>query len=160
MSISADAASHSRGRRPSRSHPGSSTSSLTSTPSRRPWAALLDNNQPRLIRKNAIFLHGSSLLHLHHCLDQLLCIRWRERHSAPKIDIRQQTLLMGFCPVLILFVTGRLVHSAVRPVRRPHVATFVRPSLTHHTLSFILTGFSLPWAHQESGSSFRLVCAR
>ena len=56
-------------------------------------------------------------------------------------------------------VTGLLVHAAAGPVRRSHISTKLRPNLTRHALGFILTGFALPWAHQESGSSSRPVCA-
>ena len=57
-------------------------------------------------------------------------------------------------------VTGLLVHAAVQPVRRSHMDILLRPSLPRHACSFILTGFALPRAHQESGSSSRPVCAR
>ena len=52
-------------------------------------------------------------------------------------------------------VTDLLVHAATRPVRRSHIDIL----LPRHIFSFILTGFAMSWAHQESGSSSRSVCA-
>ena len=86
-------------------------------------------------------------------------LRERERLSAPGSTEDNTILLKTSVLGLIPLVTGLLVHAAARPVRRSHISTKLRPSRKRHAYGFILTGFALPWAHQESDSSSQPVCA-
>ena len=65
-------------------------------------------------------------------------LRERERLSAPGSTEDNTVLLKTSVLALIPLVTGLLVHAAARPVRRSHISTKLRPSLTRHAYGFIL----------------------
>ena len=62
------------------------------------------------------------------------CVTSRDIDFRPlRLTEGNTILLKNFYPALIPLVTGLLVHAAVRPVRRSHIDTFLRPSLPCHT---------------------------
>ena len=88
----------------------------------------------------------------------LVIVRLQEinRLSAAKIDKRQHHTVCRFCHALIPFVTSPS-GAARATVSHRH---FHRDPVYHTTFhDSMLTGFTLPQAHQKSSSSSQPICA-